>query len=55
MLGATITTLCDMIDHARNRLDDVPDTTDLTGDNLSVLQQTEESQNQDNLLFEFLV
>lgn len=53
MVSPTITTLCEMIEHCRTFLDDLPDTSDIAdaGDNLALLQQTEESQDQSNLLW----
>lgn len=51
MPSATITTLCDMISHARVQLDDERDVSDLTGDNLSILEQAAESADSSNLLW----
>lgn len=53
MVSPTITTLCNMIEHCRLRLDDLPDTSDIAdaADNLTLLQQQEESQDQANLLW----
>lgn len=46
-----IKTLCDLLDSARNLLDDKPDPVESVSDNLSLLEDASESQDESNLLW----